>query len=286
MDIAQTSDPFLVQLLGLDGYELLPHRCHIRSGRWVIGLTPTAIVSRCSNPQCRSEALIRHTAYERKVAHIPVGIRRTQLLIVVPRWRCKICGKTSAPPLPHISLRHRVTDDLVAFLLDCYQSRLSFVQIAFEAGTSENTAARAIKRSIKAIEAERRKVLPRDIGLDEIRIHRAEDGLWAHLTDLRTGRTIGILPGTSTEHVQHFLGEQDDVSAVEGYSADGAAQFMNVGRENFPHAIGTLDRFHVVKSLLRSLNSVRLAEARRLRGPLANADETDDDTSDLTEDQK
>lgn len=249
--------PFVSRLLGLDSYILLPEQCRIEAEKWVIAIMPTAKVEKCLRPECGSMRLKPHTPYTHRVVHVPVGAKRTVLEIVVPRWLCKVCKLPSSAPQPGVADECNATEDSIAFWLDQYQSRLPFVQIAFATGTNENTVGRVIRKRIDAIDKVRRNVLPESIVVDEIRVHRGADGLWTHFTNPATGDTIDLLAGTSAETLQHFLGRQDDVSALTRYCTDGAPGFIDAMRRNFPEAEGALDRFHVIQHLTDALTKLR-----------------------------
>ncbi len=154
---------------------------------------------------------------------------------------------------------HRVTVDLVNFLVDRYQSRQTYAQIAFDCGLSERVVATLVKQVIRKIDANRteRLVLPPTLGIDDIRIWRGEDGILTHLVDSDSGQTIDLVRGTRAEDVQFWLGGATDVSAVTHYSSDGAAQYIAVGRRNFPGTTRTLNLYHVVSYLLHGLDNVR-----------------------------
>jgi transposase len=103
------------------------------------------------------------------------------------------------------------------------------------------------------------------VGVDDIRFYRGGDGIWTHIVDLHTGETIDLLPGTSGALLQFFLGGLRDTSALTSYCSDGAIQYIQIGRHNFPYATRTLNRFHVVRYLLEGLDAVR-ADVRMKSG--------------------
>ncbi len=259
--------PLLAGIFGLTGYSVVPQKCGLLDGIWTIAVTPKSAATECR--ECGSRNVKKHASYERDIVHVPVGLQRTQLKILIPRIYCNYCKSTSIPDLPDILPNHNVTAQLREYMLDRYQSRLVFAEIAFESGVSERTAARVIKERIDEIDDMRSKslVLPATIGIDDIRIHRGDDGIWTHVVDLAKGETIDVLPGTSAALVQSFFGGLKDVGATTGYCSDGAAQYIASGKDNFPLATRTLNRFHLVKYLFEGLDAVRSAAAQGADGP-------------------
>lgn len=257
---------FLAEIFGLTGYVVLPQKCGLLDGTWTIAVRPKIVATECS--RCGSMSVKMHTPYERDIMHVPVGSKRTKLRISIPRTYCKDCKSTSTPDLPQILPNHSLTVDLREYMLDLYQSRQLFAEIALQSGVSERTTARVIKERIAEIDEMRSKalVLPATIGIDDIRIHRGDDGIWTNIVNLATGETIDILPGTSAALVQLFLGSLRDVGATTGYCSDGASQYIAVGKDNFPTATRTLNPFHIVKYLFEGFDAVRSAASQKVEG--------------------
>jgi transposase len=164
-----------------------------------------------------------------------------------------------------VAHRH-ISIEFHQFLLDRYQSRQTYAQIAFDSGSSERSVARIIKEKVKRVDEARNDALflPSAVGVDDVRMFPGSDGIWTHIVDVEAAETIDLLPGESGKHVQMFLGGLKDVSDVSSYSSDGADQYIAVGRVNFPEAVRTLNPFHVVKYLFEGLDSVRSEVSSRL----------------------
>jgi transposase len=154
---------------------------------------------------------------------------------------------------------HRASDDLVEFMVDRFQSRQTYAQIAFDCGSTEKTTARILKEVIQQIDDARKAalVLPPELGVDDIRFWRGDDGILTHFVDCDAAQTIDLVQGTRGEKVQFWLGELKDVSAVARYSSDGAVQYISAGRRNFQTATRTLNLYHVIGYLFKGLDAVR-----------------------------
>jgi transposase len=276
----------MAEIFGLTDYVVLPQKCGLLDGTWTIAVMPKTVVTECS--RCGSTSLKKHTPYVRNIMHVPVGSKRTQLRILIPRAYCKDCKSTSSPELPQILPNRSLTVDLREYMLALYQSRQIFAQIALQSGVSERTTARVVKQRIEEIDDMRSRalVLPASIGIDDIRIHRGEDGIWTHVVNLKTGETIDILPGTSSALVQLFLGSLRDVGATTGYCSDGADQYIAAGKNNFPAATRTLNPFHIVKYLFEGFDAVRSAAGQKAKDPAHSEADPADGTIDQLEDEK
>jgi len=263
--------PFLTQLLGLTGYCLVPE---LRE--WIIAVMPRVRLAAC--PRCGSSKLKLNGVITRTVRHVPVGSKHTRLKIIMPRMLCMAekCGKSSTPSLPGVSSGGSITNDLAAVFLGLYASRQTFAEIALHTGASPSTVARWIQRLITALDAARPKILPPTIGIDEICMHDGADGLWTVMTDLETGDTIDVLPATNQDELEKFIRRQDDISQVTGISSDGAQHFIDFARKNFPHAVRTRDRFHIITDLLEALQRTR-REAEKHKKMEMDTSNTDSD---------
>jgi transposase len=256
--------PFISDLLGLSGYLLIENKCGQQNDVWVIAVTPRYICLVCE--RCASNDVSLHGTFQHDVVHVPLGTKRTQLRIFVPRIFCHHCRHTTSPPLLRIVAHRQISVDLRQFFLDRYQSRQTYAQIAFDSGSTERSVARIIKEEVKRVDQARNDALSLAgaIGVDDIRMFPGEDGIWTHIVDVEAAETIDLLPGESGELVQFFLGSLKDVGAVSSYSSDGAAQYISVGKANFPEAVRTLNPFHVIKYLFEGLDGVRSEALSRL----------------------
>ncbi|MDG7000767.1 MAG: transposase [Nitrososphaerota archaeon] len=277
---------FLLELLGLTEFLVVAEECCIEDGVWTIGVTPRFVCLKCHKCASHNVKLLSAT-YPCNITHVPIGARRTQLRVLVPRIYCRACKRTSSPDVPHTLRHHRVSVDLIDFMLDRFQSRQTYAQIALDTGTSEKSVARVIKEAIQEIDQARTEalVLPAKIGVDDVRFWRGEDGILTHIVDADAGQTLDLIQGTSDEAVQFWFGSAKDVNAVTHYSSDGAYQYIAVGRRNFPTAIRTLNQYHAVGYMLEGLDSIRTAILGDLDAEKFSKQEHTDDSEFETEEE-
>lgn len=274
---------FVGELLGLTDFLTVEEECRIEDDVWTICVTPRYVSLQCHKCPSLDVTLLRAT-YPCDITHIPVGAKKTQLRVLVPRIYCRACKKTSSPDIPHTLRHHRVSLDLIDFMLDRFQSRQTYAQIALDAGTSEKSVARVIKELIQEIDDARKEaiVLPATVGIDDIRIWRGEDGILTHFVDSDAAQTIDLIQGTKGEKVQFWLGGVRDVSAVARYSSDGASQYVSAGRRNFQTATRTLNLYHVIGYLFKGLDAVRREVFGDEDGQQSSAEDlTDEDELEL-----
>lgn len=82
--------------------------------------------------------MVRHGLFTRQVRDLPQDGRPTWLAVRVTRWRCARCGHTAMPALTGIPGRRRMTQRLMAWLVDAAATRCA-AQLARETGLDEKT---------------------------------------------------------------------------------------------------------------------------------------------------
>lgn len=118
----------------------------------------------------------------------------------------------------------------------------------------------------------KKKKLPRVLGVDDNFKILGKGKPVTVLTDLDTGDIIDIAQGTSFEDVSKMLESHDGFEGVEEFACDGAAQYIKIGRNFFPHAHRTLDRWHIIKKLQDAFAAARAnAKKNNVRASTAQA---------------
>lgn len=209
---------------------------------------------------CGGEAKVRGSLV-RKVTHVPMGWRPTQLHLRLRRYRCDECvvvwqqdttsvvapGEKLSYPAALWALKSVVTD------------RLSIARVAANLGVSWHTANDAV------LETGRRLLINNQNRLNGVRVLGVDEHLWRHtrwgnryvtvvidLTPVADGtgpaRLPDMVPGRSKQTFINWLNAQSSAfrAAVEIVAMDGFTGYKTAAAETLPHTRAVMDPFHVV----------------------------------------
>ena len=234
---------------------------------------------------CGAQGVSRGTV-ARRLAHVPVGWRPTQLVVRVRRFACTGCRRvwrqdTSTLAEPRVRLtRSAVEWGLRALALEC----MSVSRVAAALGISWHTANNTILASAQAtlLHDPHRFDGAEVLGVDDSpRALRSRAGgapsVWRHtrrgdryvtviidLTPVRDrsgpARLLDVVPGRSKKVLKTWLAARGESwrGRVEVVAMDGFTGFKSATGEELPQARTVMDPFHVV-----SLAGDKLDQCRR-----------------------
>lgn len=250
-------------------------------------LEPERAVLQCrvreDDPWCRScggEGIPKGTVL-RKLAHVPLGWRPTQLWIRVRRYRCPDCLRVwrqdttdAAAPRAKLS-RHAVLWALKSVVID----RMSIARLAAGLDCSWHTVNDAV------LAAGRQLLLEDPRRFDGVAVIGVDEHCWRHtghgshyvtviidLTPVRDGtgpaRLLDMVEGRSKAVFATWLGTQseDFRAGVEVVAMDGFSGFKTAAAEELPEATAVMDPFHVVALAGDALDQARQRIQRETTG--------------------
>ena len=272
--------PDLTTFLGLDAL-----------GLTAVGqlLTSTRAIVECRMPigfedpfcrACGAQGVSRGTV-ARRLAHVPVGWRPTQLVVRVRRFACTHCRRvwrqdTSSLAEPRARLtRSAVEWGLRALALEC----MSVSRVAAALGISWHTANNAILTSAQAT------LLDDPHRFDGVEVLGVDEHVWRHtrrgdryvtviidLTPVRDrsgpARLLDVVPGRSKKVLKTWLAARDESwrGRVEVVAMDGFTGFKSAAGEELPQARAVMDPFHVVSLAGDKLDQCRRRVQRTITG--------------------
>lgn len=199
------------------------------------------------------------------VKDTPVGGKRLRLYYRRRRYLCSGCGKTTQQPLSGISKHKGLTQRLVAFVeREVFDSRNTYTKVADTTGISEKMVrdiftdlGEELIRSVR-IEA------PEYIGMDGVYVGGKRCCV---ITDLVTGRIIGLLEESHSVAVAKYLVQLRGREQVKGVSIDLSWPFAKAARKYLPQAKIIADTFHVQRLANRDLHDAlkSLGKIKRFR---------------------
>ena len=221
---------------------------------------------------CGAQGQARGTV-ARRLAHVPVGWRPTQLVVRLRRFACTHCRRvwrqdTSALAQPRARLTHAAVEwGLRALALEC----MSVSRVAAALGISWHTANNTILTSAQAT------LLDDPHRFDGVEVLGVDEHVWRHtrrgdryvtviidLTPVRDrsgpARLLDVVPGRSKKVLKTWLAARDESwrGRVEVVAMDGFTGFKSAAGEELPQARAVMDPFHVV-----SLTGDKLDQRRR-----------------------
>jgi len=272
--------PDLTTFLGLDAL-----------GLTAVGqlLTSTRAIVECRMPigfedpfcrACGAQGVSRGTV-ARRLAHVPVGWRPTQLVVRLRRFACTHCRRvwrqdTSSLAEPRTRLtRSAVEWGLRALALEC----MSVSRVAAALGISWHTANNAILTSAQAT------LLDDPHRFDGVEVLGVDEHVWRHtrrgdryvtviidLTPVRDrsgpARLVDVVPGRSKKVLKTWLAARDESwrGRVEVVAMDGFTGFKSAAGEELPQARAVMDPFHVVSLAGDKLDQCRRRVQRTITG--------------------
>ena len=274
------TDPDLTTFLGLDALGLIVVGQHLTAERAVIECRMPIGFEDPFCKACGAQGVSRGTV-ARRLAHVPVGWRPTQLVVRLRRFACTHCRRvwrqdtsTLAEPRARLT-RSAVEWGLRALALEC----MSVSRVAAALGISWHTANNAIlTRAEQTLnEAPDRFKGVEVLGVDEHvwRHTRRGDRYVTVMIDLtpvrdRSGpaRLVDVVPGRSKKVLKTWLSQRDQEwrGRVEVVAMDGFTGFKSAAGEELPQARAVMDPFHVVSLAASKLDQCRRRIQRAITG--------------------
>lgn len=201
-------------------------------------------------PVCGSVSLIKNSHAGARLLHDVLRNNwRTDILLKVPRLKCKDCGATFNMPVDGIEENRQMTKRLHESL-----KTEVFIQpetiLAERTGFSLATIGNILDEEIDAYDAMRAEnplPAPRVLGIDEKHFGDIKHGV---LVDVETGRLLDLLPNNSEaamkKSISQLAGWDTDIRVV---TTDMNNSYIPWLGSFLPSATIVVDKFHVVKDV-------------------------------------
>lgn len=218
-------------------------------------------VSLCC-PHCASLSLYRHEVKPQLFLDIPIRGKRTALLIIRKRYRCRSCNKTFYEPLEAMNEHHMMTKRLVLYIAQ-QSLRRTFASVADDTGIDERTVRRIFQEANQHT-TERSIAHSSCIGIDEVHLlHKPR----CVISDITERKIIELLRDRNKATVTNYLYRLPQKSEITLVCMDMWRPYFDAVRLVLPQAQVIVDHFHVVKLANECLETVR----KTLRAELSDA---------------
>lgn len=210
-------------------------------------------VSKC--PRCGEMTSKVHDYRTQTIKDITAFGEKTIIFLKKRRHVCPLCGKKFYESVPFLPRYHRMTNRLVAYVIDSLKKVCSIKSVADECNISQTTAAR-----IFDIVWYSNKELPKVLSLDEFRGNAGGEKFQCIVTDPEHKRVLDILPNRKTEDLSGYFLKYKDRRNVQNVVIDMSGPYRYLAKSLFPQAKIIADRYHVVRQVMWAFENVRKEE--------------------------
>lgn len=228
--------------LGIKGYRFVRERCKAKYELYAeLEREPKSCV------RCGASALQSKGRYERRVRHLSVVGKASELIVQCRRYRCLECKRTFVPELPGIKAWRHSSEPYRRELYESHHKGIAASTLAQDRRIGSATINR-IYRDFTELEAKKRlsAQVPEVLGLDEHTLHKGDQSITT-LCDLKNHRVFDIVQGRSAKAIKGYLMELKGREQVKMVCIDLSSSYRRLIRECFPNARIVSDRFHVVR---------------------------------------
>ena len=221
--------------------------------------------------RCGAEARARDSIV-RRVTHVPVGWRPTQLHLRLRRYRCDDCAlvwqqNTTSVVAPEAKLSHAAA---LWALKSVVIDRVSIARVAANLGVSWHTANDAV------LATGRRLLIDDPNRLNGVRVLGVDEHVWRHtrwgnryvtvvidLTPVADGkgsaRLLDMVPGRSKQTFITWLEAQTSAfrAGIDIVAMDGFTGYKTAAAQTLPEATTVMDPFHVVALAGQAVDKAR-----------------------------
>ncbi len=201
-----------------------------------------------------------HDYRTQKVKDIPAFGKQVTLYLKKRRYRCLHCGKRFFENNSFLAKYSRMTNRLIAFVIDRLRDERSFTSVAREINTSVTTVIR-IFDLVSYPKAE----LSQTLSIDEFKGNTSGEKYQCILTDPVNKVVLDILP----ERYGHYLSgyfkgfSMENRTKVEHFVSDMWKTYAETSATWFKNATQIVDKYHWIRQAIWAFENVRKEEQKK-----------------------
>lgn len=202
-----------------------------------------------------------------KIQHISIGQKPTFLFLRKRRYICNHCGKKFYENYDFIQKYFRKSNALYNNVINDLKMQKNFKTIAKDNHISAPTVVRFMNyEAFLNNYYNHTKYLPQHIGIDEFKGNCDNTKYLFHVFDLDTHKTIDIVKGKSYDILESYFSKIKNRSEVKIVSMDLCNSFKRIIKDKFFNAKIIADCFHFTRTVMNSLDELRLNIWRNAKG--------------------
>jgi transposase len=248
------STSLLYHAMGIRGYRCV--RTDYLEGEVIFGIEQGRHTLRC--PVCGSRQVTAHGHKPRLFRGLPIGSKRTWVLLRITRVQCQDCQVTRQVTVSFADPYKSYIHAFERYALELSQ-HMTIQDVARHLGVSWD-----IIKDIQKSHLQRHYGKPslrklKHIAIDEISVGQGHRYLTVVL-DLETGAVVFVGEGKGSDALQRFWKRlRPSRAKIRAVATDMSLAYILAVREHLPRAAHVFDRFHVVKLFNDKLSDFRRA---------------------------
>ncbi len=248
------STSLLYHAFGIRGYDHV--RTDYQGGATIFTIRQDPDDCRCS--ACGSREVTSRGHAERQFAALPIGSRKTTVVLPIPRVECRTCGAVRQVRVPFADPRRSYTKSFERYVLELSRS-MTIRDVAHHLDVGWDTVKDIQKRDLSRRYAKPKLKHLRAIAIDEIAVAKGHRYLTV-VMDLESGAVVFVGDGKGADALKPFWKRLRPSGAkIEAVAMDMSAAYRSAVSIHLPRAVIVFDHFHVVKLFNEKLSDLRRA---------------------------
>src|SRR6516162_7456933 len=211
---------------------------------------------RCS--ACGSRAVISRGHAQRHFLGLPIGSRKTTVVLPVPRVECRTCGLVRQVKVSFADPRRSYTKSFQRYVLELCR-RMTILDVAHHLDVGWDLIKDIQKRDLQRRFAKPKLKHLHTIAIDEIAIAKGHRYLTVVL-DLESGAVVFVGNGKGADALKPFWKRLRPSGAkIQAVAMDMSAAYRQAVATQLPKAKIVFDHFHVIKLFHDKLSDLRRA---------------------------
>jgi transposase len=248
------STSLLYHAFGIRGYEYV--RTDYHGGETIFTIRQDPDDCRCS--ACGSREVISRGHAERRFTALPIGTRKTTVVLPIPRVECRACGLARQVKVPFADPRRSYTKSFERYVLELSRG-MTILDVAHHLDVGWDLVKDIQKRDLSRRYAKPKLKHLRAIAIDEIAVARGHRYLTV-VMDLDSGAVVFVGDGKGADALKPFWKRLRPSGAkIEAVAMDMSAAYRSAVSIHLSKAVIVFDHFHVVKLFNDKLSELRRA---------------------------
>ena len=210
-------------------------------------------------PSCSAETDKIHDYRKQTIKDISILGKNVYYILRKRRYSCHCCGKKFAEENTFLPKYYRMTQRLIAFVIESLKNEHSFTSISKVVNLSVNTVIR-----IFDLVSYSNKKLPRVLSIDEFKGNTGNEKYQCILTDPENNVVLDILPKRHNNYLISYFKPYKDREKVEIFISDMWKPYTDIASTFLKNSMQVIDKYHWIRGIVWAFESVRKEEQKKL----------------------